>query len=197
MATRLSYRNNLKNKLLALEDGSYGDFEYADAELDTYLDLSVARLFPAVYFRNSVEDLTLTGYGSAQLGYVSDDSIAYDTVYMLEDALELDTVVGWEVRGTKIVGVDTSLFTTINVYWIEPYTLPLDELDETLIPVVYEPLINLGALIEALEARQDTGVRGEPAPTGVFQETQLLDRLRPRYDALKGELSMALPGMRF
>lgn len=197
MATRLDYRNDLKNKLLALEDGGYGDFEYADAELDTYLDMAVLRMYPAVYTRNSVGPLTLTGYGSQNSGSATDLSIIYDRVFLVEDADELTPIVGWEVRADKVVGLDTGLIANVNIHWTEPYTLPSNDVDSTGIPVMYEPLINLGALIEALEARQDTGVRGEPQPTGPFFETQLIDRLKPRYDALKAELQMSLPGMLF
>jgi len=196
MATRADYRAALNTKLLALEDGSYGDFEYETVQLDVYLDLAVARLFPAVYKRNSADDLEVTGYGTAGLGYVSDPSIDYERVYLVEDADELNPIVGWDIRPTKVVGIDT-VTANVNVHWTEAYTLPADDVTATGIPSVYEPLINLGALIEALEARQDTGVRGEPQPTGIFQETQLLDRLIPRYDKLMQELAMSLPGMRF
>lgn len=197
MATREDYRLALDHKLLALEDGSYGDFEYSVLEKDTYIDLAVARLFPAVYRTASALGLTLTAYGTNLLGYAADDSVQYERVFMVEDAVELQQVVGWELRPTRIVGIDTNMVTTINVYWTEAFTMPESESAATGIPTVFEPLVNLGALIEALEARQDTGVRGEPQPTGQFQETQLLDRLRPRYDSLKADLAMSLPGMRF
>lgn len=196
MATRENYRDNLKNKLLALEDSSYGDFEYSNAELDTYLDLSVARMFPAVYNRNSAVDLVPTGYGNNRLGYVQSTDVPYDRVYLVEDAEELQAITGWEARADRIVGVSKDLFPTVNLHWTEAYTLPAADDEEAGIPALYEPLINLGALIEALEARQDTGVRGEPQPTGPFFWTQLIDRLRPRYDALKAELGMSLPGVR-
>jgi hypothetical protein len=195
MTTKATYRTDLQTKLLALEDGGYGDFEYSTAELDTYIELSVARLFPAVYQRVSAEGLALTQYGSALYGYVQDASIIYERVFLVEDATELDAIVGWSTRPDKVVGIDTETYTTVNVYWTDAYTLPSGDNTPTGIPAIYEPLINLGALIEALEARQDTGVRGEPQPTGPFFETQLIDRLAPRYDALKAELSMALPAM--
>lgn len=197
MTTRLDYRTDLSNKLLALEDGGYGDFEYSTTELDTYLALAVSRLFPALYKRNSANDLALTGYGTLLQGYVSHDDIEYDRVFLVEDADELQAIVGWDTRPDKVVGIDTSMFSTINVYWTEPYTLPANDIDPTGIPAQFEPLINLGALIEALEARQDTGVRGEPQPTGPFFETQLIDRLKPRYDQLKSDLAMSMPGMKF
>lgn len=195
--TRLDYRNGLKNKLLSLEDGGYGDFEYSDTEHDTYLELSVARLFPAVYRKASASDLSVTVYGTSSFGYVQDASIDYDRVFLVEDADEFDPIVGWKARPDKLIGIDTQVVTNVNVYWTEPFTLPNDDVTESGIPDVYTPLVVLGALIEALEARQDTGVRGEPQPTGPFFETQLIDRLRPRYDQLKQELAMALPGMVF
>jgi|SRR6478735_4484052 len=195
MTTRLEYRTNLTNKLLALEDGSYGDFEYSTAEMDTFLDLSVARLFPAVYRRVASDDIDVVGYGSALQGYVADDAIVYERVFMVEDADEYRPLTGWQIRPDRIIGIDATNISTVRVYWIDGFTIDPSDLGTNDIPDVYEPLINLGALIEALEARQDTGVRGEPQPTGVFQETQLLDRLKPRYDSLKQELAMSLPGM--
>ena len=196
MATRLDYRNDLKHKLLALEDGGYGDFEYSDAEYDTYLDLAVARLFPAIYKKDSVDGLSVVSYGSTGGGYVSDAAIPYERVFLVEDAVELTTVIGWDARPTRIVGIDTSLYATVNVYFTDAYTLPVNDVDDAGIPAQFMPLINLGGLIEALESRQDTGVRGEPAPTGPYYTTGLLDRLRPRYDELKQDLSMSLPGVR-
>lgn len=197
MATRAYHRNSLKNKLLALEDGGYGDFEYSDTEYDTYLDLSVARMFPAVYKKTSVDGLSVVSYGSAGRGYVASDGLPYERVFMVEDATELNALVGWEARPTRIVNINLDESTSVNVFYTEPYTLPTDDLEDDGIPSLYAPLINLGALVEALESRQDTGVRGEPPPTGPFYEASLLDRLRPRYDALKQELTMALPGVRF
>lgn len=196
MATRLDHRNDLKNKLLGLEDGGYGDFEYTDTEYDTFLDLSVARLFPSVYKKDSVDGLTVTSYGSAGAGYISDSAIPYERVFMVEDANELTTVVGWDIRPTRIVNIDAGTYSTVNVYFTASYVLPSNDVDDDGIPSQFSPLINLGALIEALEARQDTGVRGEPAPTGPFYETGLIDRLKPRYDQLKQDLAMALPGVR-
>jgi len=197
MATRLQYRTNLSNKLLALEDGSYGDFEYETVQLDTFLDLSVARMFPAVYRRVSADALSLTDYGTAGMGYATDDTIVADRVFLVEDADELTPITGWEVRGDRIIGINSSLYSSVNVHFTDAYSLPVNDVDDAGIADIYEPLINLGALIEALEARQDTGVRGEPQPTGVFQETQLLDRLSPRYDKLRDQLAMSMPGMRF
>src|SRR6478609_5926597 len=114
MATRLEYRTNLNNKLLALEDGSYGDFEYTTAELDTYLDLAIAALYPAIYKKNSVEALDVVGYGSAQLGYVTDTTIQFDSVYMVEDGDELTTITGWEVRSDRVLGIDNTLYSSVN-----------------------------------------------------------------------------------
>lgn len=200
MTTRKQYRDHLKNKLIGLEDGSYGDFEYSDAEYDTFLDLSVSRMFPSVYKRASVDNLTVVGYGSNSLGYVSNKLIAYDRVYLIEDALEFTSITGWEVRGSRIVGIDTQLYNTVNAHFTDAYVLPYkDDVNTAGIPTMFEPLINLGALVEALEARQDTGVFNEVSPraTGHFQETQLIDRLTTRYRSLQTELAMAQPGMRF
>lgn len=198
MSTRLDLRNDLKNKLVSLEDGGYGDFEFSDTEYNTYLDLAVARLFPALFKKVSKGPLTVTGYGSNLLGYVKDstNTVQYDRVFLVEDSSELTAIVGWESRPDKLVGFDKTLYTTCNVYWIDAYTLPTDDFEDTGIPSQFKPLVNLGALIEALESRQDTGVRGEPQPTGPYFTTQLLDRLRPRYESLRAEIGMSMPGMR-
>jgi len=197
VATRQDLRNDLKNKLVSLEDGGYGDFEFSDTEYNTYLDLAVARLYPALYKKVSKGPLTVVGYGRNLLGYVTDstNTVQYDRVFLVEDATELTAIVGWSSRPDKLVGFDTQLYTTCNVYWIDAIILPSDDVEPTGIPAMFEPLVNLGALIEALEARQDTGVRGEPQPTGPYFTTQLLDRLKPRYDSLRTELAMAMPGM--
>lgn len=180
-----------------MEDGSYGDFEYSDLEYDTYLDLATLRMFPAIYKRVSSAPLSLTAYGTRDYGSVTHADIMYDRVYLVEDADEYDAITGWTVRANTISGIDNVLYTNVVVHWTTAYDLPTNDVDDAGIPNIYEPLINLGALIEALESRQDTGVRGEPQPTGIFQETQLIDRLKPRYDALKSDLAMAMPGMRF
>lgn len=197
MATRLEHRTSLKNKLLGLEDGGYGDFEYSDIEYDTYLDLAVARLFPAIYKKDSVSNLTVISYGTAGAGYVESSVIPYERVFLVEDSTELTAVANWESRATRVMNINMDLYNTVNVYFTSAFALPEDELTDDGIPSMYFPLINLGALIEALESRQDTGVRGEPAPTGPFYETGLLDRLKPRYDQLRSDLSMSLPGVRF
>ncbi|MGZ4518852.1 MAG: hypothetical protein ACXVGB_00345 [Mycobacteriaceae bacterium] len=196
--TRLNYRNDVKDKILSLEDSGYGDFEFSDAEYDTYLDLAVARLFPSIFKHTSVSALAPTEYGTQQQGYVQDDAIAYDRVYLVEDADEYAAIVGWQTRPDRIIGIDTGLYTSCNVYWIDPYVLPTNDVDPTGIPFQFEPLINLGALIEALESRQDTGVKGDPTTRYMpFIETQLMGYLKPRYDALKMELAMSMPGMKF
>lgn len=195
MATRADYRTALNHKLLALEDGGYGDFEYEQSDLDLFLEFAVARLFPSVYKRLSEDALTITAYGTGTLGYVSPQFP--ERVYLIEDAAELAPVHGWKLRPTRIVGIDTCQLTgtSVNVYYYDAYALPDDDVTPTGIGDVYTPLIVLAALIEALEARQDTGVRGEPPPTGVFQETQLIDRLTPRFERLKEELAMSLPAV--
>lgn len=197
MATRLQYRTNLKHKLLALEDGGYGDFDYEDADYDLFLALAVAKLYPAVYTKVKQANLALTAYGTQSLYSIT--PTYPDRVFLIEDTVERAPVLGWKLSGTDIVNIDASegagwtTISTVNAYYYDAYSLPADDVTDAGIAAVYEPLINLGALIEALEARQDTGVRGEPPPTGQFQEVQLLDRLTPRYDKLKEQLAMALP----
>lgn len=193
MATRLDYRNNLKDKLLGLEDEGYGDFEYTDLELDTYLELAVARLYPSVFQRVALSDQTVTEYGTKGLGYVATDYA--DRVFLVENSTEMEAIGGWLIRPGRIAGIDTSLDPTVNIYYHDAYTLPNDDVTDAGIPAMFMPLVVLGALIEALESRHDTGVRGDPQPHGYHSETQLLDRLTTRYALVREELSMALPAV--
>lgn len=201
MATRETYRNNLKSKLLALEDGGYGDFDYEDNDLNLFLALSISQLYPAVYRRVTQPALALTAYGTQSL--TSCTPAFPDRVFLIEDSVERQPILGWRISGTNIVNIDpyqgagSAVISTVNVYYHDAYTLNDTDVDDVGISAVYEPLINLGALIEALEARQDTGVRGDPPPTGQFQEVQLLDRLTTRYERLVGKYAMGLPGMAF
>lgn len=198
MSTRLYYRNAVKDKILALEDSGYGDFEFTDGEYNTYMDLATARMFPAIYKRTSTSALPLVAYGAAGQGYAASPVIIYSRVYMVEDASELMPIVGWQVRPDKIVGINRELYTSVNVYWTIPYAMPSNDIDDAGIPVEFAPLINLGSMIEALESRQDTGVKGDPTTRYMpFIETQLMGYLKPRYDALKAELMMSMPGMQF
>lgn len=191
MATRADYRSALQDKFIGLEDSGYGDFEYSDSELNTYLELSVARLFPALYKRSSEDGLAVSEYGTNAYGSVT---VSYpDRVFLVEDATELTPVYGWEQRPTKIVKIDVEDHPTVNVYYYEAYALPSDDVTATAIPTHWEPIIVLGALIEALESRQDTGVRGDPPPTGPHHEVSLLDRLTARYERARDELAMSLP----
>jgi hypothetical protein len=195
VATRADYRGQLNNKLVGLEDEGYGDFEFTDTELNTYLEFSVARLFPAVYKVVALEDQSLTSYGTIYAGYVS--TTYADRVFAVEDSTELDFITGWKVGGggTRIQGIDTVLHDAVNLYYTDAWALPDDDVTDLGLGDIYTPLVVLGALIEALESRHDTGVRGEPPPTGTHYETQLIDRLQPRYERLKEDLAMSLPGV--
>jgi hypothetical protein len=193
MATRADYRSKLNNKILGLEDEGYGDFEYTDTELNTFLEFSVSRLFPAVYKRVAADAVEPTSYGTSFYGYVTHANA--DRVFLVEDSTELTPITGWRMSSGRILGLDTSLATSVILHYIDAFELPEDDVTDAEIPAIYTPLVVLGALIEALESRHDTGIRGEPPPTGQHYETQLIDRLQPRYDRLKEELSMALPGV--
>lgn len=193
MATRDTYREDLQDKLVGMEDEGYGDFEFTPAELNTYLELAVVRLFPAIYKRLSDDDLSITGYGNSKLGYIS--PTAPERVYMVEDATEMTPVTGWSTRPDKIVGLSYESGATFNAYYTDAYTMPSDDVTDVGLAEVYRPLVVLGSLIEALESRHDTGVRGEEPPTGPHFEMNVVDRLAARYDDLKRELAMSLPAM--
>jgi hypothetical protein len=193
LATREDYRNDLKDKLIGLEDSGYGDFEYADSELNTYLELSVARLFPALYRRVAEEALTVEEYGT--VGYGKIEPTYPDRVFLVEDAVELEPVFGWEMRPTAIIKIDPVSFEEVNVYYYDAYTFPTDDVTAVTIPDIWLPIVVLGALIEALESRQDTGVRGDPGVGSgqTLHEVPLIDRLSSRYQDLRAELAMSLP----
>lgn len=192
MATRLDYRNDLKDKILGLEDEGYGDFEYTDPELNTYLELAVARLYPAVFCRVSADAQSLVSYGTRGLGYVEIDSA--DRVFLVEEAGEMEPLTGWTIRPGRIANIDARVG-SVNLYYHDAYTLPNDDDTDAGIPALFTPLVVLGALVEALESRHDTGIRGDPQPHGFHSETQLIDRLTARYTVLKEELAMSLPGV--
>lgn len=193
MANREDYRDQLKNKIVGLEDEGYGDFEFTDIELNTYLEFSVARLFPAVYKKTALSSQAPTQYGTQLLGSIA--TTFADRVFMVETADEFEIVTGWSVRPTKIIGLDVSVATTYNLYYTDAFAMPGDDTTDLGLAAMFAPLVVLGALIEALESRHDTGVRGEPPPTGTHYETQLIDRLIPRYEKLKEDLAMGLPGV--
>lgn len=195
--TRDQYRTDLGHKLLALEDGGYGDFAYDDTDLNLFLDLSLSRLYPAVY-RKVTESFSLVPYGTQS--YMQISPTMADRVFRIEDSTERTIVLGWTVSGADIINIDpfqgvNATITAVNVYYHDAYVMPdNDDTDIGLAPN-YKAVIVLGALIEALESRQDTGVRGDPPPVGNFSETQLLDRLIPRYDKMVSAVAMSMPAV--
>lgn len=192
MATRLQYREALEDKLLGLEDEGYGDFEYASTELNTFLELAVARLYPAVYRRVRDANRSPRSYGKNHFGYI--DTGFAERVFLLEDATELTPIFGWQMRPGRIVGISQE-HSGVNLYYHDAFELPANDDEDDEVAAIYKPLIVLGALIEALEARHDTGVRGDPGVTGDHKEVQLVDRLQSRYVSLREDLAMALPGV--
>lgn len=194
MATRANYRDALEDKLLALEDSGYGDFEFAVTELNTYLDLAVTRLFPALYKKVALEAQTPTAYGGNDLKRLS-TSFA-DRVFLVVDTTEQCPIQGWRMVGSYITNLDLSGLTgTVDVHYYDAYTMPADDVTDAGIPATWKPLIVLGALIEALESRQDSGVRGDESPVGNNVEVPLLDRLISRYERLKDEMALSLPAV--
>lgn len=190
MTTRADYRDALSNRIVAIEDSGYGDFEFSQNEYNTYLDLAVARLFPALYKRVGLLSQVAVPYGTSNYGRVAVDLA--EQVFLIEDAVELEPVAGWEIRPGAIVKLDVSA--TYNVYYYDAFVLPNDDVTATGIPSQYKPLIVLGALIEALESRMDTGVR--PDFQAGYQQTPLLVQLQKHYDDLRAEMGMSLPVVR-
>lgn len=195
MATRLHYRNRLNDKILGLDDEGFGDFAYEVEELNTYLELAVARLYPAIYKTAATAALTPTSYGNGRLGSVA--TAFADRVYMVEDGTELSPVYQWKTRAGSIIGVNVDNNATVIAYYYDAYTLPGDDVTDAGIPALYTPLIVLGALIEALESRHDQGERPDPSANTRqgHGEVTLLDRLVNRYESLKNDLTMSLPAL--
>lgn len=152
------------------------------------------RLFPAVFKRVSQNALTVTAYGLQGKGKVTGVT-APDRVYMVEEATELTPVRGWEPRPTSLVNLPLVVegLSTVNVYYYDAHSLPSDDVTDAGVPAIYTPLVVLGALVEALESRHDTGAR--PDTSQGHQETSLIDRLMARYERAKEDLAMSLPAV--
>ena len=207
MATRKQYRSNLQNKFLALEDSGYGDFDFEDAQLNFFLSMGISQLYPALYQRKTSSGLTLVTYGTNDLTYLANPVADVTTVFLIEDSVERQDMLGWRTSGVDIVDIDpwqgagTAAVTKVDVHYHAAYFLDwtadtnVDNIDIG-IPSQFDPLIMLSATLEALESRQDTGVRGDPPPIGQFQEVQLIDRIQNRFLKLKNEMAMTLPAIR-
>lgn len=191
MATRKQYRDQLEDKIVGLEDEGYGDFSYEVPELNTYLELALARLYPAVYKKVATAVLTPVGYGNNRLGSAA--VTLAERVFLVEDATESSLVYGWTTRPGKIVGLNVDNNPTVIAYYYDAYTLPANDTEDVGVPAMFSPLVVLGALIEALESRHDTGQRPDP-PAG-HHETTLVDRLQRRYEAARDDLAMGLPAL--
>lgn len=117
-----------------------------------------------------------------------------DRVFLVIDSTEQTPVHGWRSIPGYISNLDVYGDSGyVDIFYHDAYALPTDDVTDTEIPASWTPLIVLGALIEALESRQDSGVRGDPAPIGNNVEVPLLDRLIARYERLKEDMAMALP----
>lgn len=194
MATRADYRADLNTKILAIEDSGYGDFEFTDAELNTYLELSVARLFPAMYRKVALENQPAVAYGTNRLHRVQTNFA--DRVFLVVDSAEQTPILGWRVIGSYVSHLNLDgLGNAVDIHYYDAYEMPSDDVEDAEIPAIWTPLIVLGALIEALESRQDSGVRGDDPPIGQNVEVPLLDRLVARYENLKDDMAMALPSV--
>jgi hypothetical protein len=194
VATRADYRSDLNNKILAIEDSGYGDFEFTDLELNTFLELSVTRLYPALYKKIGLLSQTPVSYGTNGFSRLATNFS--DKVFLVLDTNEQEPVYGWRTIPGYISTLDLGgLSGTVDLFYYDAFALPDDDVTDAEIAALWTPLIVLGALIEALEARQDTGVRGDPAPIGNTVEIPLLDRLVSRYETLKADLAMSLPSV--
>lgn len=209
MATRHDYRINLQNKFLALEDSGYGDFDYDDQQLNFFLSMGVSQLYPAIYQRKVSNGLTLVSYGSQNLMYLPSPVPDVQAVFLIEDSVERQDILGWRSSGNDIVDIDPyqgggltgATVTKVDVHYHAPFFIDwtldtnVDAIDVG-IPSQFDPLIILSATLEALESRQDSGVRGDPPPIGQQMEISLIDRIQGRLLKLKQEMAMSLPAVR-
>lgn len=196
MATRADYRTDLKNKLTALVDSDAGDFDFSDTEYDIFLELSLARLFPALYVRKIQSNIATTTYGVDLAVSKATGVTKASRVYMVEDATEREALVGWEARpaSAELIGIPLSNAgnaRTVNIHYFDAVLMPADDVTDVGIGDEYLPLVIQGAIIEALETVQEvTPKGGQPAiPT----LSAVLDRIMARYDRLKEQMAMNLP----
>lgn len=194
---RSRLRDLLENKFLGLEESGVGDFEYSSADYNAYLELSVLRCFPAMYKVDALEGVSAVGYGTQSLGYIDNPDVS-GTVYSVEDGIELTPITGWTVRPDgRVLGLDTVAYSTFNVFWYEPYTMPPNDTTSVLWPVEFVPLVILGAVIEGVESRHDTGLQDDPdiKYPGQYQEVRLLTKLYERYNRMRDDVGMERPAV--
>lgn len=197
MATRADYRAALTDKLLGIEDSGYGDFDPSPVEMNVYLDLAAGRLYPAIYKRVMQSGLSVATYGTdSSRGSVT---VAFpEKVYLVEDAVELTPVLGWSMRPTSLVGIDiyqgpARIITSVNVYYHDAFAMPADDVTDLGLSNSYYSLLVLGAFIECLESRHDTGVR--PDVSKGYEQVSLIDRLTRRFESMMNEKAMGLPAV--
>lgn len=213
LGARAKYRAWLTDKFLGMDEEGYGDFQYEDSQLNHFLELAILGLFPALFkldvkvaalpsdglFLTVPNVITMTRYGNNNLGYIIYPEA--DRTYAIEDASTLDELIGWQAQNGRIKNIDTIEHTAVNVHYYSPIIPTSNDVDDDGIPPEFGPLIVLGATIEALESRHDTGLKGQGEPlyryTGVHEETTLIDRLRQRYKEMKDAIAMSLPTVNF
>ena len=155
MTTRADYRADLTAKLTAAADLNLGT-----SDLNLCLELGMARLYPDLHKKVQVSSQAVTEYGTRNLAQFS--TAFAETVYLVEDATELDPVSGWSVRPGKIVGLDRYCLTgdVVNFAYTTPYTMPSSDGTAVDWGDQYQPLVVLAAGVEALDmviaARADT-----------------------------------------
>lgn len=195
--TRERLRDLLEHKFLGLDNEGDGDFEFEEDDLNAFLELSLLRCFPALYKVDSDVAGTPTAYGTQLLGYL-DTSDVSGTIYAVEDAVEMQPVTGWTLRPDgRVMGLDLGSYSTFTIYWYEPYTLPEDDTTFLTFPVEFVPLVILGAVLEALESRHDTGIQDDPDVRfpGQHHEIPLLQQVQKRYDQLRADIEMSPPAV--
>lgn len=187
-----------------MDEEGYGDFEYESTDLDAFLQLSVLRLFPAYYKYGSgttkttdPQALTTASYGATGATLTAVTVPYPERVFRVEDNDTLDPVLGWTVSGSRVLGVDGSIHSSVTVWWYGPATLADDDVTPLDVPDEFIPLVILGALIEALESKHDAGIIGQDEVgrryAGVHEEMPVVDRLSRRYDSMRQEMALTLP----
>lgn len=197
MTTRSDYRDLLSTKLTA-----EGDLNFEIEALDQALDIGLARLYPFMYKKDSVDAAVLVPYGTqGSAEVVAPES---DTIYLVEDATERIPLTGWSTRPGKVIGIPTysTYGDTVNYYFHEAYTWPADEDDDVEWPAKFQSLVLLSAAIEAIEMvlaqRADTNTYfAIQVRQGVSEEElmTLHDAWDRRLVRLREELGMELPAV--
>lgn len=194
MANIADYRNMVRDRLAGIEMSGYGNFEFLDSELETFLNHAVAGLFPTIHRRVADADVATTEYGTNEFRKAD---VAYDEgrIYLIEDATERTPILGWSTRPGEVVGLPTDP-TTVNIYRIEPWPSFTSYGGGAVgWPEEFAPLIVQHALITALSSRSDSGVRPDPQYGEGRSIASYIETQTRWLEVMKRDLGQNMPGV--